>query len=215
MFQIILMTGLYSIGMLIGFFLVPFFTRIPLDEKAGIELDEQYDQLLLSFKFLNEVDEAPMSELTEEELIGLRDKILHYEIPFLRQKVMMYFDQEKGTFCYYANTSLIYKYLIVVARKYVLDFQCKQIFKEIDNTKEKEEKTVRFSAFVAKPGKIFLEKEMNKFIYLGNLDDYKPITEKPKDITYSDYLKAQKQEQELPHLEREEELVGSSNPDNQ
>jgi hypothetical protein len=210
MFQFILMTSLYSIGMLIGFFLVPFFTRVPLDEKAGIKLDEQYDQLFLSFKFLNEVDEAPMSELTTEELKGFRDKILHYEIPFLGQKVMMYYDQEKETFCYYANTNIIYKYLMVVARKYVLDFQCKQIFKEMENTMKKEEKSVQFSAFVAKPGKVFLEKEMNKFLYLGNLDDYKPISEKPKDITYSEYLK-----QMQTHLEREEELVGSSNPETQ
>lgn len=204
MFQNILMSaGLYSIGIILGFFLVPFFTRVTFNEKEGIEIDEHYDQLLLSFKFLNEVDEAPMSTLTTEELNGLRDKILHYEIPFLGQKVMMYFDHEKETFCYYANSSLIYKYLMVVARKYVLDFQCKQIFKEIDSTTEKEEKKVQFSAFVAKPGKVFLEKEMNKFIYLGNLSDYKPITEKPKEITYSEYLK------QASELKQESEVTSS------
>ena len=62
MFQWILMTGLYSMGMVIGFFLIPFFTRVPLDEKAGIDLDEQYDRIFLYYKFVDEVAEITQSE---------------------------------------------------------------------------------------------------------------------------------------------------------
>jgi len=188
MFQWILMTGLYSMGMVIGFFLIPFFTRVPLDEKAGIDLDEQYDRLFLSYKFVDEVEEAPPSELTEEELKELRNKRLTYEIPYLKQPVMMYYDHEKESFCYYAQTNLIYKYLMVVARKYVLEFKCKQIFREMVPSMKKEQKTVHYSAFVDKPGKVYLEKEMNRFHYLGNFPIDK-LTLEPKQINYSDYWK--------------------------
>lgn len=214
MYQYLLMTSLYSVGILIGFFLVPFFTRIPLDEKAGIELDEQYDQLFLVYKFVDEVEDAPMSELTTEELLRLRDKQLTYEIPFLKQTVMMYYDQEKDAFCYYANTNLIYKYLNIVARKYVLDFHCKQIFKEMVPSMKKEEKSVQFSAFVAKPGKVVLEKEINQFLYLGNLTDYKPSLDQPKQINYSDYWKMCKTLVEKEPLEQEV-VVSSSIPETQ
>jgi hypothetical protein len=189
MFQWILMTGLYSVGIMIGFFLVPFFTRVPLDEKAGIELDEHFDHLFLSYKFVDEVEDAPMSELTPEELKDLRDKQLNYEIPFLKQPILMYYDHEKESFCYYAQTAIIYKYLMVVARKYVLEFNCKQIFKEMVPSMKKEEKTVHFSAFVAKPGKVLLEKDMNRFHYLGNFPTDKPVLETPKQINYSEYWK--------------------------
>jgi len=189
MYQFFLMTSLYSVGIVIGFLLIPFFTRVPLDEKAGIDMDAHFDQLFLSYKFVDEVEEAPQSELTTEELGELRDKRLTYEIPFLKQTVLMYYDDEKKTFCYYSQSNLIYKYLMVVARKYVLEFHCKQIFKEMVPSMKKEEKTVQFSAFVKKTGKTVLEKEMNTFLYMGNLADSKPAIEKPKEINYADYWK--------------------------
>ncbi len=196
MYQYLLMTGIYSVGIVIGFFLVPWVMRIRRDEneKEGIEIDQHYDQLLLAFQFMNEVEEAPMSTLTTDELKGLRDKVLHYELPFLRQEVRMYYDDEKKAFCYYSSSDIIYKYLMVVARKYVLDFECKQIFKEMGTTHAKEEKSIRTGMFVATQSKTFLEKEMNHFLYLGTFNDLKPVMEKPKDLTYSDYLKQLEQD---------------------
>ncbi len=189
MYQWILMTSLYSMGIAIGFFLIPFFTRKPFDEQAGIDLDLHFDQLFLCYKFVDEVEEMPSSELTSDELNSLRDKLLTYEIPFLKQTVLMYYDSEKNAFCYYANSNIIYKYLMVVARKYVLEFNCKQIFKEIVPSMKKEEKSVQFSAFVAKPGKVMLEKEMNQFHYAGLIPTKTRILEKPKTMNYSDYWK--------------------------
>ena len=212
MFQFILMTGLYSMGILIGYFLVPFFTRVPLDEKAGIELDEQYDRMFLSCKFVDEVEEAPNSNMTPEELEGLRDKQLTYEIPFLKLTVTMYYDSKKEAFCYYANSAIIYKYLILVARKYVLEYQCKQIFKEMVPSMKTEEKMVQFSAFVSKPKKTLLEKEMNQFIYIGNLPKDQIVLEKPKQINYSEYWKMC---QALADLKTAPMPVTSSNQDTQ
>jgi hypothetical protein len=184
--------GLYSIGIVLGFLLVPFVVRKQLtSEQEGIELDQDYDKLFLSYKFVDEVDEAPQSTLTEEELEGLRDKVLHYEIPYIDQKVILFYDHKRGGFAYYANHGIIYKYLNVAARKYVLDYGCKQVFKEMVPSIRKEEKAVTSSQFVAKAGKTFLQKDMNSYHYLGSFQDFDKITSpvEHKKIDFAEYMK--------------------------
>jgi hypothetical protein len=78
---------------------------------------------------------------------------------------------------------------------------------------KKEEKTVHYSAFVDKPGKVFLEKEMNRFHYLGNFPIDKLILE-PKQINYSDYWKMC-QLADLKVVPTEPVIVPSSSPDTQ
>lgn len=184
--------GLYSIGIALGFLLVPFVVRKQLtSEQEGIELDQDYDKLFLSYKFVDEVDEAPPSFLTEEELEGLRDKVLHYEIPYIDQKVIMFYDHKRGGFSYYANHGIIYKYLNVAARKYVLDYGCKQVFKEMVPSMKKEEKAVTSSQFVSKAGKTLLEKDMNAYHYLGSFQDFDKIKNpvEHKKIDFMEYMK--------------------------
>jgi hypothetical protein len=132
---------------------------------------------------------------------------------------------------------------MVVARKYVLEYQCKQIFEEMVPSMKTEEKTVQFSdpassliplsvpsfsvpsfsatpfnatpfsAFVSKPKKTFLEKKINQFLYLGAIPPETPVLEKPKPIHYSEYLKMC---QILADLKTEPEQVASSSiPDTQ
>ena len=184
--------GLYSIGIVLGFLLVPFVVRKQLtSEQEGIQLDQTYDQLFLSYKFVDEVEEAPDSSLTEEELDGLRDKVLHYEIPYNGQKVILFYDHKKGGFSYYANSGIIYKYLNVAARKYVLDYGCKQIFKEMVPSMKKEEKAVHSSMFVSKAGKTLLEKDMNQYHYLGTFQEFETKNNQTehKKIDFSEYMK--------------------------
>jgi hypothetical protein len=184
--------GLYSIGIVLGFLLVPFVVRKQLtSEQEGIELDQDYDKLFLAYKFVDEVDEAPQSTLTEEELEGLRDKVLHYEIPYIDQKVILFYDHKKGGFAYYANHGIIYKYLNVAARKYVLDYGCKQVFKEMVPSIKKEEKAVTSSQFVVKAGKTLLEKDMNAYYYLGSFQDFDKIKNpvEHKKIDFMEYMK--------------------------
>ena len=188
MYELLTTFGLYALGMFLGFMSIPFFVRFKrMDEREAIDFDESYNLILLVFNFMEEVDEAPDSCLNEEELKGLRDKVLHYEIPYLQHQVVMFYDSEKEAFCYYSNSTIIYKYLNVVARKYVLTHECKQIYKEMVACTKKEEKTVTFGPFVPKVGKTTLEKDMNRFLYLGNLHDYKPALPEPNRITFSEY----------------------------
>jgi hypothetical protein len=213
--DLIMMIGLYAAGIFIGFMSIPLFVTFKrIDEKEGIEFDEKYNHILLAFRFMEEVEEAPDSCLTEDELKDLSNKILHYEIPYLNQKVIFFYDHEKAAFCYYASSTLIYKYLNVVARKYVLDYECKQIYKEMLPSTRKEEKTVTFGNFVPKVGKTTLEKEMNRFLYLGNLHEYKPGLTETNKITFSEYMKQMRATLDS-GLEPDSGESVSSNPDTQ
>lgn len=188
MFQTLILAGLYSLGMFIGFMLIPLFKMPLISEQEGIDMDLMYDQIFLSFKLEDELEEAPDSNLSEEELKQLQEKILHYEIPYIKHKVIMYYDHDTTSFCYYSNSTIIYKYLNIVARKYVLEFGCKQIYKDMTETVKKKEEDTKSGPFVKKATKTMMEKEFNRFHYVGNLHDYKPKLEEVRKVTFSEYL---------------------------
>ena len=190
--------GIYLVGLSVGFLLVPFVIRRKKeDEKDGIELDEFYDKLFISTKFLEEVIEAPSSNLSQEELVQLKEKVLTYEIPYLKYKVIMYYDLETDAFCYYSNMDIIYKYLDIFCRKYVLDFNCKQLYKFSEETKVVEKKKVeQCGPFVSKVERLMLEKETHRFIYKGKLEDYnKKESLAPREITFQEFLVLQRESQ--------------------
>jgi hypothetical protein len=103
--------------------------------------------------------------------------------------VILFYDHKKGGFSYYANSGIIYKYLNVAARRYVLDYNCKQIFKEMVPSMKKEEKTVSFGQFVPKVGKTLLEKDMNLYHYLGTFQDFDRKPMDHKKIDFAEYMK--------------------------
>ena len=187
--------SVYLIGIGIGFFLVPFVIRKESNEEEGIELDEYYNKLFISTKFLEEVIEAPDSKLTEEELSQLKEKVLTYEIPYLKYNVIMYYDSEFSAFMYYSNSDIVYKYLDIVCRKYVLEFNCKQIYKFSEETKVVEKPAiVQRGPFITKTERILLEKDTNRIIYKGKLEDYeKKEVFIPKEITYQEFLLLQRE----------------------
>lgn len=190
--------GIYFVGISIGFLLIPFVIRRKDNETEGIELDEFYDKLFISNKFLEEVIEAPPSNLTQEELSQLKEKVLTYEIPYLNYSVIMYYDLESDAFCYYSNSDIIYKYLDIFCRKYVLDFNCKQLYKFSEETKVVEKNVIENRGpFVSKVERLLLEKDTNRFIYKGKLEDYnKKESITPIEITFQEFLILQRENQE-------------------
>jgi len=190
--------SIYLIGIGIGFLLVPFVIRKNHNETEGIELDEFYNKLFISTKFLEEVIEASDSNLTQEELSQIKEKVLTYEIPYVNYKVIMYYDSEFNAFMYYSNADIIYKYLDVVCRKYVLEFNCKQIYKFSEETKAVETPTVvQRGPFVTKTERVLLEKDTNRIIYKGRLDDYeKKECLAPKEINFQEFLILQRETQD-------------------
>jgi len=189
MYQYLLAMGLYSMGMFLAVLFMPFIRNRPLDEDYGIKLDQMYDQLFAEFTLVDQLEDAPDSSLTEEELLALRDKVIDYEIPYANLKVKMFYDHEKKSFGYHASSSIIHKYLNVAARKYVLEYGCKQIYKDTLPAVKRIESDVMYGPFVSKAAKSFMEKEINLFHYLGNQYEIEPELKIPKKVSFAEYLR--------------------------
>ena len=148
-------------------------------EKEMIEHSKQYlfDQLYVDE--INELEECSNSIIDKNNVVTL-------EIPFLNNKIIMYYDND--AFYYYTKGDVIYKYLNVACRKYVIEYNCRQLYMDDDvstlvETIDKETNNI----FVKKVEKPTLYKKCNKFILKGSLDDYEKSIltkreEKPIDI---------------------------------
>ena len=191
MYQYLLAMGLYSMGMFLALLFMPFIRNTPLDDEEGIKLDKKYDQLFAEFTLVDQLEDAPDSSLTEEELLALRDKILDYEIPYVKLNIKMFYDHEKKSFGYHASSSIIHKYLNVAARKYVLDYGCKQVYKDTLPAVKRIESDVMYGPFVSKAAKSFMEKEINLFHYLGNKYEIPEVKVAPKKVSFAEYLRLQ------------------------
>lgn len=108
--------------------------------------------------------------------------------------VYMTFDEPSHTFFYWSDRSILYKYLDVVARKYVIVYDCKDVyvnlFKEIIHTSMKEKKEVQDDIYVKlktvqkryKPSK----DKVNQYKYLGKWKEPEPVPQYKK-ASYLDY----------------------------
>ena len=191
MYQYLLAMGLYSMGMFLALLFMPFTRNTPLDDEEGIQLDKMYDQMFAEFTLVDQLEDAPDSALTEEELLALRDKVIDYEIPYVKLKVKMFYDHEKKSFGYHASSSIIHKYLNVAVRKYVLEYECKQIYKDTLPAVKRIESDVMYGPFVSKAAKSFMEKEINLFHYLGNTYEIQPEIKMTKKVSFAEYLRLQ------------------------
>jgi len=111
--------------------------------------------------------------------------------------VYMTYDESSNTFFYWSDRSIAYKYLDVVARKYVIVYDCKEVyvnlFKEIIQSalkKKEEEKEglyVKFKTNVPKQYRPSKER-VNQYKYLGKWKEPEPVQEY-KSSSYLDYKK--------------------------
>ena len=174
----------YLVGFGLGILMLPLCIRQKLiPEEEARRIDDYYNNLFVEHKFIQEVEEAPMSTLTIQELTALKHEVLYYEIPCLHYKVHMFYDAEKHAFCYFSANELPYKYADIVCRHYVLEHKCKQVYLFPEESVETETKEAEQTGpFILKKERSFLQKEMNKFIYMGKhekpmpLPDFKPVS---------------------------------------
>jgi hypothetical protein len=118
------------------------------EEKPIVPYEDKYkdkikgeDHLLSSKDFLS-----------KESLDNLKNSFVMETTP--NGNVLMFWDNDRASFTYYSDTSIPYRYLEVVARKYVIMNNCREIYyimeeqlkplkkEEIIKEEEKEEKTV-------------------------------------------------------------------------
>ena len=69
--------------------------------------------------------------LTEEDLLSLKNSFVVEYTPV--GNVAMFYDHKRETFCYYSDTTMPYRFLEVVGRKYVMSNNCKSIFVDMSD----------------------------------------------------------------------------------
>ena len=105
------------------------------DNEEELEFEEEYKQELEAVTEWKE-------DFTEDELKELRENNIYIETP--NGDVIMFYDYENEAFHYYSDSKThTFKALETVARKYVLDYDCKALYhdmdKELEELKEKAE----------------------------------------------------------------------------
>ena len=165
-------------------------------ESEGMETKEE--DIPYEMKWFDEFndtdsDESVEEELTEEFVNDLSLNTVTETTP--RGDVLMYYSSKLGSFVYHSRTKEIpYKYLETVARKYVIEYNCKKLYVDIrkeyekglnkyKETKDKEEKAAKD----AKDGVVDETKENKKKQIFANFKTYNrkgEIHNKQKDKIY-------------------------------
>ena len=137
----------------------------------------------------------PLSSVVEET----EENIKYKRVEEVTPEGHVYMTYEEPFFYYWSNRSISYKYLDVLARKYVIVYDCKEVyvnlFKEIIKSamKEKEEtkKEGPYATFKTyKPKKIFRpsKDKVNQYKYVGKWKEPEPV-QNYKSSSYLDYKK--------------------------
>ena len=157
--------------------------EIPYEMKWFVEFDDKGDK----------DDESVEEELTEEFVNDLCLNTVTETTP--RGDVLMYYSSKLGSFVYHSKTKEIpYKYLETVARKYVIEYNCKKLYVDIrkeyekglnkyKEIKEREDKAAKD----AKDGKVQEVNENKKKQIFANLKTYNrkgEVHSKQKDKIY-------------------------------
>jgi hypothetical protein len=181
-----------------------YFERIETDEGVDVDVDanietKEEEEIPYEMKWFDEFDEgggddeSVEEELTEEFVNDLCLNTVRETTP--RGDVLMYYSSKMGSFVYHSGTKeILYKYLETVARKYVIEYNCKKLYVDIrkeyekglnkyKEIKEKEEQAAKD----AKDGKVDETKENKKKQVFANFKTYNrkgEVHNKQKDKIY-------------------------------
>lgn len=186
--------SLYALSILASFIFTGFIIR-PLslrelreDEEEAKIAEKRMEEESFEYKYLDEYEQLEDRELTENDLLELKDKETTLEIPFLKATIIMFYDE---SFKYYSNTDVIYKYLNVACRKFVVEQNVKKLYLD-GNLEEVTNESVKSELFVTKAETKNLERKINNFIRVGSIYDYKDKhnIKLVKEIDILDFLQA-------------------------
>ena len=183
------------------------------EEKKEKEMIQYINKLDFEYKYLDEIELLEDIVLEESYIKELENIKLEFEVP--NNKLIIFY--KDSTFMYYTEFGdIIYKYLNVACRKYVIDNNCLQIYNydkvdnkdnkvdnkvdnkdnKVDNkdnkvdNKDNKENKVENNLFVKKKiiKKESIEKKINKTRWLGTLCDMKNEN-KVNNLSFIDFLK--------------------------
>lgn len=93
-------------------------------------------------KYLEEYKSLKSVDFTKEQLDGLKNTMVMESTPI--GNVVMFYDNQTENFVYHSDVTIPYRYLEVVARKYVTTFKCKDVFVDMsEELKTAEEKKLK------------------------------------------------------------------------
>jgi hypothetical protein len=189
--------ALYSMSICMSFIFTGFLIK-PLTLRQ-LEEDEEEDKKLMKrleeenfeYKYLDEYEQLEEIELSLDKLNEIKDKEITLEIPFLKATIIMFYEDD--TFKYYCNTDVMYKYLNVACRKFVIEYNAKKLYVDGQH-EEKTTDSVHSELFVTKTETKILERKINHFIRIGSIHDYndKNNIKLVKEIDILDFLQMNK-----------------------
>ena len=147
------------------------------------------NKLDFEYKYLDEIELLEDIVLEESYIKELENIKMEFEVP--NNKLIIFY--KDSTFMYYTEFGdIIYKYLNVACRKYVIDNNCLQIYNydKVDNKDNKVDNKVENNLFVKKKiiKKESIEKKINKTRWLGTFCDMKNEN-KVNNLSFIDFLK--------------------------
>lgn len=86
-------------------------------------------------KYLEKSKQMNRNELSLEQIKQLKNNIILEKTPI--GNVLMFYNYEKESFSYYSDFNIPYHYLETIARKYIITFDCANLFVFIDEELEK------------------------------------------------------------------------------
>ena len=89
--------------------------------KEELKLVQKYED-----KYLDKLNNLKKKELSDDYLNGLKNTIVMEMTP--NGNVIMYWDNSRDAFVYYSDSTIPYRFLEVVARKYAIVNDCLNIF---------------------------------------------------------------------------------------
>ena len=90
-------------------------------------------------KYKNEYIKLDFRQLTTSEKENLKNNFVMETTPL--GNVIMYYNNDKNGFVYYSDSTIPYRFLETVGRKYITTFKCKNPSIYVDETDEPDEKT--------------------------------------------------------------------------
>ena len=90
-------------------------------------------------KYKNEYIKLDFRQLTTSEKENLKNNFVMETTPL--GNVIMYYNNNKNGFVYYSDSTIPYRFLETVGRKYITIFKCKDTTIYVDETDETDEKT--------------------------------------------------------------------------
>jgi len=156
-------------------------------------------------KYLEEFHKLKSVSLSIDKIESLSNSYLMVSTPV--GNIAMYYDKKKEAFLYYSDSVVPFRYLEPVGRKYVIMFQCKDLFHDTDTatptpkTEELQNKPMKTKDIlngIRNPQKkvILVEKKTNRYTCMGRYSNFKIIktvdkttVNKNYSMTFSDFKK--------------------------